>query len=252
MTFFPNAAVSCWHNLTHPSLDFPLNRKKSVNANESHIAKYTSDCPHDSTRMARSRRRRDPGAVPPQSTSQPASVAQTAAAPVAPLVTTTTITTTTQAEVTATTAQNDQNGSIVMIGRHAVRRNRGIRGPQSALTDFLASHNISANQIRLDADRRRQQALASRDQNGDDAGEGPSNANVATATATSDGDEGEDDSKTKTTKRKRAQQKAIDKIKASKKFQKRKKHLPDSDDEEGLIQELLKNSGPQPGQMANC
>lgn len=137
-----------------------------------------------------------------------------------------------------------------MIGRHAIRRNRGIRGPQSALTDFLASHNINANQIRLDADRRRQQALASRDQNGDDAGEGPSNANVATAT--SDGDEGKDDSMTKTTKRKRAQQKAIDKIKASKKFQKRKKHLSDSDAEEGLIQELLKHSGPQPGQMANC
>lgn len=141
-----------------------------------------------------------------------------------------------------------------MIGRHAIRRNRGIRGPQSALTDFLASHNISANQIRLDADRRRQQALASLDQNGDDAGEGPSNANAATGDGDGDGDgdKGEDDSKTNTTKRKRAQQKAIDKIKASKKFQRIKKNLSDSDAEEDLIRELLKNSGPQPGQMANC
>lgn len=32
---------------------------------------------------------------------------------------------------------------------------RRIQGPQSALTDFLASHNINANQIRLSADRRR-------------------------------------------------------------------------------------------------
>lgn len=186
------------------------------------------------------RRRRDPGAAPPQGTSQPPAAA--------PAATPVTATTTTQTAVVTTAAQNAQTGNIVMIGRHAIRRNRGIRGPQSALTDFLASHNISANQIRLDADRRRQQALTERGENGDDAGEGPSNANVATG----DDDEVEDDPRPNTTKRKRAQQKAIDKIKASKKFQRRKKNLSDSDAEEDLIKELLKHSGPQPGQMANC
>lgn len=46
--------------------------------------------------------------------------------------------------------------------------------------------------------------------------------------------------------------KAIEKIKASKRFQKRKKHFLDSEEEDDLIEELLKNSGPQPGQMENC
>lgn len=155
---------------------------------------------------------------------------------------------------TAQTAQTAQNGNIVMIGRHAVRR--GIRGPQSALTDFLASHNISANQIRLDADQRRQQALASAQLNGDDAGEGPSTANGANGDGDEDGD-GEvklknDGTKRKAAKRKLNQQKAIDKIKASKKFKTQKSLANSSDDDDDLIQALLADSMPQPGQMANC
>ncbi|KAI3396435.1 hypothetical protein diail_12155 [Diaporthe ilicicola] len=125
-------------------------------------------------------------------------------------------------------------------------------GPQSALTDFLASHNISANQIRIDHQRRRQQALADDDQ----AASGPSNAapngaDGADDDADDDADNAEEDSK-KPGKRKQETQKAIEKIKASKRFQKRKKRLQGSDDENELINELLKNSAPAPGQMENC
>lgn len=80
----------------------------------------------------------------------------------------------------------------------------------------------------------------------DDAVAGPSNANSSAAN-------GQAESSTRrSSKRKVETQKAIDKIKESKKFQKRKKRLQDSDDEDDLIEELLKNSGPAPGQMANC
>ncbi|KAK1988145.1 hypothetical protein LZ30DRAFT_684044 [Colletotrichum cereale] len=43
------------------------------------------------------------------------------------------------------------------------RPTRHIAGPQSALTNYLASHNISADQIRRDADRRRAAAARSRE-----------------------------------------------------------------------------------------
>jgi DNA repair protein RAD7 len=47
------------------------------------------------------------------------------------------------------------------------------------------------------------------------------------------------------------EQKAIEKIKASKKFQKRKRGL-DSDDEDDLARALLERSAPLPGQQENC
>lgn len=124
------------------------------------------------------------------------------------------------------------------------------------MTDFLASHNISAHQIRLDHERRRQEAQAQNPQEDDQAVAGPSNTNANTTTADGNNDDDDDDddeddegaSKRKG-KRKLATQKAIDKIKASKRFQKRKKRLQDSDEEDGLIEELLRNSGPAPGQI---
>lgn len=119
------------------------------------------------------------------------------------------------------------------------------------MTDFLASHNISANQIRIDHQRRRQQAQADDDQ----AVSGPSNAAANGANGAEDGVNGVDDVQEdpkKSGKRKQETQKAIEKIKASKRFQKRKKRLQGSDDENDLINELLRNSGPAPGQMENC
>lgn len=119
------------------------------------------------------------------------------------------------------------------------------------MTDFLASHNISANQIRIDHQRRRQQALADDDQ----AASGPSNAAANGTDGADDVPDGVDaaqEAPQRGRKRKQETEKAIEKIKASKRFQKRKKRLQGSDDENDLINELLKNSGPAPGQMENC
>ncbi|KAK7749783.1 UV-damaged DNA-binding protein rad7 [Cytospora paraplurivora] len=64
-------------------------------------------------------------------------------------------------------------------------------------------------------------------------------------------DEGDEESK----KKQKLQQKSIAKIKATKRFQKRKQKLSAagrSDEEKDLINELLKAAAPLPGQMANC
>lgn len=125
------------------------------------------------------------------------------------------------------------------------------------MTDFLASHNISANQIRSNYLRQRQQALG----NDDTAVAGPSNPTPNGANDADGADDANDDDDAnvvdeaegdKTKKKRKAQQKAIDKIKASKRFQKRKRTAPDSDAENDLIEELLKHTAPLPGQMANC
>lgn len=157
--------------------------------------------------------------------------------------TTTTVVTTTQAVATQSTR----------VAQTTVTRGRAIRGPQSALTDFLASHNISANQIRLDHERRRREAQAQNQQDDDDAAAGPSNVNGANDVDDDDEDDNEASvPKRKANKRKLEQEKAIEKIKASKKFQKRKKGMQGSDEEDDLISELLRLNAPRPGQMENC
>lgn len=167
------------------------------------------------------------------------------------------ITTTQTASVLAASMQNGtaQDGIPVQsvqsvqttVQQPPARPTRNIRGPQSALTDFLASHNISANQIRQAHQQRLNVAQAQEQEVDDDPGEGPSNANASSA-----GNTGNGGSSRSGSKRKAEQQNAIDKIKASKKFQKRKKHLEGSDEEDDLIEQLLKSRAPQPGQMANC
>ncbi|KAH8598329.1 hypothetical protein B0O99DRAFT_660244 [Bisporella sp. PMI_857] len=131
---------------------------------------------------------------------------------------------------------------------------RQIRGPQSALTDFLASHNISANQIRQDANARRAAALASQQATIGEEGE--------------DEDEDEDvepeptparrrnESKAQSARRKKAEEKAIAKIKASKKFQRRKRQYGSDDDisdEDDAARALFEASmAPLPDQVDNC
>ncbi|KAL0466968.1 hypothetical protein QR685DRAFT_534885 [Neurospora intermedia] len=127
------------------------------------------------------------------------------------------------------------------------RAGRQIRGPQSALTDFLASHNISANQIRLDADARRR---AAEQENGassssnqqqiaeDEVGESSTVTTSVTVT-------------TRTSRRKK-DQKVIDKIKASKTYQKRKRNAGEDDADDDLLDTLLRERAPLPGQMDNC
>ncbi|KAK3685542.1 hypothetical protein B0T22DRAFT_221507 [Podospora appendiculata] len=150
------------------------------------------------------------------------------------------------------------------------RQNRqgrsSIRGPQSALTDFLASHNISANQIRLDADARRRAAQNNPDQVDPNQQDDGSSALPAAPADTPDeipagpAQAGPSrprrsaaETSTRDDKRKKEQQKVIDKIKASKKFQKRKRNADDSEDEDDVARAIFQQrSAPLPGQMENC
>lgn len=125
----------------------------------------------------------------------------------------------------------------------------------------MQSHNISARQIRLDADARRQAAAAAAAQQDDQDEAGPSTPNAAAAAAatTPAGDstpnppaeEPDDDAvqvETARAKRKREQATAIEKIKAGKNKRKRKGGDDDDDDVALAINRLA----PLPGQMENC
>ncbi|KAF8850824.1 DNA repair protein-like protein Rad7 [Acephala macrosclerotiorum] len=128
---------------------------------------------------------------------------------------------------------------------------RAIRGPQSALTDFLASHNISANQIRQDANARRAAALASVQAAGDD-----SNAPSPAAEPEPAAPPRRKETKAQEAKRKKEEEKAIAKIKASKHFQKRRRQFNSDDevtDEDEAARAFFQESmAPLPGQMENC
>ncbi|KAJ4256677.1 UV-damaged DNA-binding protein rad7 [Fusarium torreyae] len=119
------------------------------------------------------------------------------------------------------------------------------------LTDFLASHNISAAQIRSDADARRRQAAAqnaAEDENGN--GESSAAGEQSTRSRRRSGLNDDDE---KVSKRKREEQKKIEKIKESKAFKKRKKHAVDSEDDDEIARAIFEErSGPVPGQMENC
>ncbi|KAI1414592.1 RNI-like protein [Hypoxylon sp. FL1857] len=133
---------------------------------------------------------------------------------------------------------------------------RSIRGPRSALTDYLASQNISASRIRADNEARRRDAAANA---------AATSATTADATA-EDGQEVDSDDEEQVRKagvaairqaieeqRKRKQAEAIDKIKKSKAFKRRKRNHEDSDDDD-LARALFEEgpSAPVPGQMVNC
>ncbi|KAI5206730.1 RNI-like protein [Aureobasidium subglaciale] len=143
-----------------------------------------------------------------------------------------------------------------MSGR---RNGNRIRGPQSALTDFLSSHNISAQQIRDDYERRVREAAQQ-----ENAGEGGSNdpappadpdAEAAAALAAA---EAADAAAEKTRKRKRKEEAAIEKIKKAKgaKGGKKKKKPAGSDDEDDddfdIGGAMYVKAAPLPGQFENC
>lgn len=140
------------------------------------------------------------------------------------------------------------------------RRPRGagnIRGPHSALTDFLAANNISAQEIR---DSYRQRLQQAEDEVGQEAGngEGPSNAGET------ENDNAEEDLQAessamaaeRTRKRKRNQDEAIAKIKKGKEAKKKasKKKKKGSDDESDFedMMDMYKKAKPLPGQLENC
>jgi DNA repair protein RAD7 len=114
-----------------------------------------------------------------------------------------------------------------------------IRGPRSALTDFLASNNISAAQIQIDFQRRQRQA-AERERR-DSANE--------------DGEvEAIPEESSEQKKRKRREAAVVAKIKRSKEFARRKARSgePDGDDLETALEAMYQKSQPLPGQLENC
>lgn len=137
-----------------------------------------------------------------------------------------------------------------MAGRRP--RGSGIRGPHSALTDFLAANNISAQEIR-DSYRDRVQRAEQDGAAAGDNGEGPSNA----------GEDVEEDLQAessamaaeRTRKRKCNQDEAIAKIKkgkeAKKKSSKKKKKGPDDESDEDFM-DMYKKQKKLPGQLENC
>ena len=130
--------------------------------------------------------------------------------------------------------------------RRSAAANR-IRGPQSALTDFLASHNISAQQIQQDYQQRLADAERQRRESTENA-------------AAEEGNEDEDDSDdpVERKKRKRKEEKALLKIKQSKEFKKRKHQQEleegsdfEMDDDE-IARNMMAKAKPLPGQLDNC
>ena len=116
------------------------------------------------------------------------------------------------------------------------------------MTDFLASHNISAAQIRTDYERRRRDAeqQAGTRENTDE----PEQIEEETA-----GTPEREESAGQKKKRKRKEDAAIAKIKKSKEHQRRKIQLagePGEDDDDELAFDIYAKSKPLPGQLENC
>lgn len=112
------------------------------------------------------------------------------------------------------------------------------------------SHNISARQIRDDAELRRQQAAAQAARDGTapspDADEAAASSSNSRRTSRST------PAAPKTAKQK-LEAKAIEKIKASKAYKKRKRDLGESDEDDELARAIFEERhAPLPGQMENC
>ena len=129
--------------------------------------------------------------------------------------------------------------------RNATNR---IRGPQSALTDFLASNNISAAQIHADYERRQREAQQQQEQE--------AAANGETADVNMEEQEESIEMTVQKKKRKRKQEKALAKIKEGKGSKKHKKGKGDDPENESedydLSIDMYTKKKPMPGQLENC
>ena len=147
---------------------------------------------------------------------------------------------------------NAQSKSVVRLicsrsGRRAA--NNRIRGPQSALTDFLAANNISAAQIAADYERRLREVGEQEQQQAAANGE-------ATEQDVKEEDE-EEEEKVETAvqkkKRKRREEAVLTKIKNSKAKKKQKKgDGGDSDGDDDVAWDMYAKKQPLPGQLENC
>ncbi|OAL49865.1 DNA repair protein-like protein Rad7 [Pyrenochaeta sp. DS3sAY3a] len=143
-----------------------------------------------------------------------------------------------------------------MSGRRA-RGAAGIRGPHSALTDFLAANNISAQEIRDSYRQRVQRAEAEAEQSTDNGEPSNTNNNGEDATEEDLQPESSEMAAERTRKRKRNQDAAIAKIKKGKEAKKKagsKKKKKGSDDESDFeaMADMYKKAKPLPGQLENC
>jgi DNA repair protein RAD7 len=108
------------------------------------------------------------------------------------------------------------------------------------LTDFLASHNISAQQITSDYQRRVQEAARAAEATPEEDKENEPDVD----------ENGEDAADRK--KRKRKEEMAIMKIKQSKEFKRRKAECSSDEDEEELARTMMQKAKPLPGQRETC
>ncbi|KAK2019818.1 RNI-like protein [Colletotrichum eremochloae] len=130
---------------------------------------------------------------------------------------------------------------------------RHISGPQSALTDYLASHNISANQIRRDADQRRAAAARSREAQGGNNDEDEEDEAGPSTKPTETTESSRNETPAEREKRNKKEQQALAKIKASKAFKKRKRLASHSEEDDDLARAIFdQRAKPMPGQMDNC
>lgn len=120
---------------------------------------------------------------------------------------------------------------------------------QSALTDFLASNNISAVQIRDDYERRRAQQQAVQDA-------ARTTAPVEDQGEVEEKEEEEEnvESAEQKKRRKKKEEAALAKIKKSKAYQKRKGGADDESngDDDDIAWDMYGKSKPLPGQLENC
>ncbi|RYO93350.1 hypothetical protein DL764_008000 [Monosporascus ibericus] len=142
---------------------------------------------------------------------------------------------------------------------HRGQPTRSIRGPRSALTDFLESRNISAARIRADADARRNAAATAATAATSAAANGTAATTVSSNNTTEDVDEEAEAgpstsaaaSRTQAQKRKK-QQAAIEKIKKTKAYKKRKLSGHNSDSDDAAFVLFNQRAAPPPGQTENC
>ncbi|KAF2090277.1 DNA repair protein Rad7, protein [Saccharata proteae CBS 121410] len=143
-----------------------------------------------------------------------------------------------------------------MSRRRQTAGNNRVRGPNSALTDFLAANRISAAEIRSTYEQRQAQARQEVEDEAAAEDEEAAEENAAVDPVQDDAEE------TPRTTRARAARgsspKQIEKIKKSKAFQRRKAMMKsdggdsDSEYEDDLVRDMYKKSQPPPGQLENC
>jgi DNA repair protein RAD7 len=142
--------------------------------------------------------------------------------------------------------ETDQSSRSNRRTRRDPNAGNQIRGPHSALTNFLAAHNISALQIQQDYQQRLAEAERERlEREAAENGE---------ADKENDKDEcNNSDDSVETKKRKRKEEKALMKIKQSKEFKRRKAEASSDElDDEALARQMMAKTKPLPGQLDNC